>query len=149
MLFRSAGPILNGISLMPMFHLIGSGATDLSAALGYFPREMGLLLVSQAATLLLTLLGVYAAYLYFKKDKKFPGLYIGILVSAMVISVLDFAVATSLLGSEAADLASVSRTWFWGLVWILYLLQSKRVRATFYNEDESDADTAPVVPAAA
>lgn len=93
--------------------------------------------VFEAATNIISFLIVLAlVYLFFKKRKSFPAFYIMYLVlhAAFLIADLFFVhAAVPAVAIRAQDAASASRGIFMALIWIPYLLVSRRVKATFVN----------------
>lgn len=73
---------------------------------------------------LVTIWAVVNAVLFFQRKRHFPKAYIGLLV---VLSVLIIVAALY----ESGSLKSAIAPTFWKLVEIVYILQSRRVKATF------------------
>ncbi len=80
---------------------------------------------------------VFIAYLFFSKKRAFPKWFIGICIVNVTVIVVD-AFATKLVLPEepmfdADTTVELGRMAFAALVWIPYMLVSKRVKATFVN----------------
>jgi magnesium-transporting ATPase (P-type) len=86
---------------------------------------------------LMTLASLYLIYLFFTKKSFFPKLYIWILVFSLIIIPLDAILASSIFPNkevfDAEKIKEIGRIVLVSLVWIPYMLISKRVKATFVN----------------
>lgn len=74
--------------------------------------------------------------LFFQKRRTFPAVYIVFEIFAVTLLVLYEVAARALpVELEEADksFAALGRDIFWMFVWVAYMLQSKRVKATFVN----------------
>ena len=73
--------------------------------------------------------------LFFTKDKTFPKFYIIYLVSILIYSVIDYALAQSIpsIASQAAENVNFGQNILAAIVWIPYMMKSKLVKATFVN----------------
>jgi len=80
---------------------------------------------------------LYLAYLYFSKKTLFPKFYIWIAVGSLAFILLDAVLIKVVLPNEpifAPDtIKEVARSGIVILVWVPYMLLSKRVKATFIN----------------
>lgn len=74
---------------------------------------------------------VYLIYLFFSKSKRFPSWFIGLRVVEWLIVVLDGLAASLVLPDEQIIDGEVIRLLVVCLIWIPYMLRSKRVKATF------------------
>ncbi len=78
---------------------------------------------------------VYLAYLFFSKHHLFPRFYIGIVVVSLVFIPLDAWLLSFVLPNEpvfdSGTAKEFAKTLFVGLIWVPYLLFSKRVKKTF------------------
>lgn len=83
----------------------------------------------------LVLAWIVAIFLFFSKKRIFPKWYIGILLFTLVFIILDaFAIKVVLPSEPAFDdetAKELVRSIIASLIWIPYMLFSKRVRATF------------------
>ncbi|HEY9098724.1 MAG TPA: DUF2569 domain-containing protein [Thiobacillus sp.] len=79
----------------------------------------------------------FIAFLFVTKKRVFPKWYIGILLFTLVFIVIDALVIQAVLPNEpvfnADTTKEVGRTVFAVLIWVPYMLISKRVKATFVN----------------
>lgn len=86
---------------------------------------------------LMILASLYLIYLFFSKKSFFPKLYIWILVFSLIFIPLDAILASSIFPNievfDAETMKEIGRTVIVSLVWIPYMLISKRVKATFVN----------------
>ena len=83
----------------------------------------------------LILVWLYMAYKFFTKSKDFPKWYIGIAVFSMVFIVADaFAIKLVLPNEPVFDpetIKELMRSLIMVVIWVPYMLVSKRVKATF------------------
>ena len=121
------------------------------ALLGYFPlfnqtynapglnQSIQFEFVMLLAFFLLTL---YLLYLYFKKSVKFPKYYIIYLISFAIYSIIDYAIVSSIAAQSQAlhkefasaisdGVSTMDRAIFGAIIWVWYMITSKRVKATF------------------
>jgi hypothetical protein len=83
------------------------------------------------AIIIILLINLYLAYLFFTKHKGFPIAYIYLGITDMVI-VLSLEIVSALSG----ELVYFSKTFaelFWFIIWSAYLLKSQNVKGTFVN----------------
>ena len=81
---------------------------------------------------------VYLVYLFFSKHYLLPKFYITILIIVPLIILLDTWLATSVVPDEpmfdSDTLKELIRSLIAGLIWIPYMLVSKRVKLTFIEK---------------
>ncbi|MCB4766586.1 MAG: DUF2569 family protein [Sulfurovum sp.] len=86
---------------------------------------------------LIIIASLYLIYLFFAKKSFFPKLYIWILVFSLIFILLDAVVVSSLFPNievfDVETMKEIGRTVIVSLIWIPYMLISKRVKATFVN----------------
>lgn len=92
--------------------------------------------------LLMLAASVYLIYLFFSKHYLFPKFYIGVVIASLIFIPLDSWVFTKIAPDapifDPATLRDFARTLVGALIWIPYMLVSKRVKATFVeNKPES------------
>ena len=100
----------------------------------------------------MVLASVYLIYLYFSKHYLFPKVYIAIVAISLVFIPLDALLATFVLPDEPMfdpdTTKDFARALISALIWVPYMLISKRVKATFVENspnkskhtDSEDAD---------
>jgi hypothetical protein len=78
---------------------------------------------------------VFAAVLFFSKKAGFPKLYIGIVLFSLAFIIFDAVAIKSVLPDEpifnSETAKQIARALVSALIWIPYMLRSKRVSATF------------------
>ena len=78
---------------------------------------------------------IFVGYLFFSKKKVFPKWFIGMLLFTLVFIVVDaFAIKLVLPNEPVFDpdtVKELGRTIIGSLIWVPYMLVSKRVKATF------------------
>ena len=81
---------------------------------------------------------IYLIYLYFSKHYLFPKVFIALMVVSLVFIPLDAWLVTFILPDEPMfdpdTTKEFGRTVIASLIWIPYMLVSKRVRATFVEK---------------
>ncbi len=81
---------------------------------------------------------LYMAYLFFSKKVVFPKWYIGLAVASLVFIIADAFAIKLVLPNEpvsATDtIKELMRSLVMVVVWVPYMIISKRVKATFINE---------------
>lgn len=86
---------------------------------------------------IMLLLLLYLAYLFFTTKKSFPKYYVGVVITSLLVIVGDtFVVHLYTQQNEIFDRATIEnimRILIPGMIWIPYVLNSERVRATFVN----------------
>jgi hypothetical protein len=81
---------------------------------------------------------LYMVYLFFYKKVVFPKWYIGLAVFSLAFIIADAFAVKLVMPSEAVfdpdTIKELMRSLFMVVVWVPYMLISKRVKATFVNE---------------
>jgi len=99
----------------------------------WFPILSGEIVVN----IVMVVVSIYIATLFFTKSRLLPRWYIGLLVFTMVFIIIDaFAIRLVYPTGEIFDaqtLKEFARTVIASFIWIPYMLVSKRVKATFVN----------------
>jgi hypothetical protein len=101
----------------------------------YSPLWMPILVTEIVVNLALVLAWVFVAFQFFGKRARFPKLYISMLAATITFQLFD-AWAITLVSSnaevfDAETTKELGRSIFVALIWIPYMLISKRVKATF------------------
>lgn len=103
----------------------------------YSPLWSPLLFGEMAINGGLVLAWLFVAFIFFSKKKEFPKWYIGILTFSLTFILLDAFVISAVLPGKPVFDVETSKEFFRALVvtliWIPYMLISKRVKATFVN----------------
>jgi len=85
----------------------------------------------------LTFVWIYIAVIFFSKKRVFPKWYIGIMIFTLIFILLDAIMVKAVLPDEAIfdpdTVKNLTRTAIAALIWIPYMLISKRVKATFIH----------------
>ncbi|WP_026221027.1 DUF2569 domain-containing protein [Thiofilum flexile] len=85
----------------------------------------------------LILVSIFIAFLFFSKKIAFPKWYIGILFFSLVFVFIDALAIKLVLPNEpifdTETIRELGRSLLTTLVWVPYMLVSKRVKATFVN----------------
>jgi magnesium-transporting ATPase (P-type) len=80
---------------------------------------------------------IYLAYLYFSKKTLFPKFYIWLAIGSLAFIIIDAMLIKVVLPNEVIfdpeTMKEVARSGIVVLVWVPYMLLSKRVKATFVN----------------
>ena len=80
---------------------------------------------------------IYLIYLFFSKKSFFPKLYIGLIVFSLIFIPLDAILVSSIFPNievfDAETMKALGKSIIVGLIWIPYMLISKRVKATFVH----------------
>lgn len=101
----------------------------------YHPLWKPLVIGEVVANFVFIAFAVYLLYLFFRKSRRFPSYYIGLLVSSIVFILADsFVVGIVVPGqgiTSAGSMQELTRSLVASAIWIPYLFVSKRVRNTF------------------
>jgi hypothetical protein len=100
------------------------------------PRLHALVLFEAATNVISFLIVLALVFLFFKTKKSFPAFYIMYLVLHCGFLIADLYLvhaAVPGLAIRAQDAASASRSILMALIWIPYMVVSRRVKATFIN----------------
>jgi len=84
-------------------------------------------------------IALYLLFLFFRKSRRFPKIYIGLLISSVLFILVDaIAVGVVVPGQGILDpgtLGEFARSLIAASIWIPYLIVSKRVKNTFVRMD--------------
>jgi hypothetical protein len=126
-------PDLDRLSVAEKDDLIRSLTTPGTEA--YNPLWAPILFGEMAINGGLVLAWIFIAFLFFSKKKPFPKWYIGILLFTLTFILVDALVIKSVLPDEPIFDAETAKTFGRSLVvtliWVPYMLVSRRVKATF------------------
>lgn len=129
-------PIIQGYGLFGYFPLFNQ-TYDI-------PGYMTLLQLEFVASIVIIIASLYVLYLYFKKNINFPKYYIIFLIATAVYTVIDHLFLGSLTAPTpeqqkvitdtlSQNSSEVAKSVFFAIVWSAYMLNSKKVKATFVN----------------
>ena len=104
----------------------------------YHPLWGPLLIGEALYNSLMVLASAYLIYLFFSKHYLFPKVYIAIVVISLIFIPLDAWLGSFVITDEPmfdpATTKEFVRTLIGGVIWIPYMLVSKRVKATFVEK---------------
>jgi len=134
-------PLRIGALLLKTFPPIFSGgaweALTTPGYEAYSPLWAPILLSEIVINTGLVLVSLYLMYLFFSKRRVFPKWYIGILVFSLIFIVIDAWVVKLVMPNEPmfgpGTMKAFLQALVTSLIWIPYMLISKRVKATFVN----------------
>lgn len=89
----------------------------------------GLLAIDFMIGLVFLALTSYVIYLFFTKNKNFPKYYIILLIGTILFNITIFCLMGA--DSENNDIKDVFKSILVAMIWMPYIIKSKRVRATF------------------
>lgn len=133
-----ARPVMSVVNLVRLAPALSAGAwdrlTDPSGA-AYHPLWASVLLFEVAAYVAIAVASVLLAVLFIQRRRSFPRAFVALLAAQGVVILVDLAGAAILPGGEAGSLASSVRlavpALASGVVWMFYVLRSRRVKLTF------------------
>lgn len=101
----------------------------------YTPYFSSLLVGEIVFNTIMVAASIYLIYLFFSKHYFFPKLYIGIVVASLIFIPLDAWLVTKVFPSEPMfdpeTTKELGRSLITGVIWVPYMLFSKRVKVTF------------------
>ena len=101
----------------------------------YTPYFGSLLIGEIAFNTLMVAASIYLIYLFFSKHYLFPKLYIGIVAASLIFIPLDAWIVTKVFPDvsmfDPETTKEFMRSLIVGVIWVPYMLVSKRVQATF------------------
>lgn len=136
------GPISLLLALIPAYQpIFEDGTWEALTTKGseiYTPYFSSLLVSEIAFNTLLVGASVYLIYLFFSKHYLFPKLYICIMAASLIFIPLDAWLVVQVFPDEPMfdpeTTQDFGRSILTALIWIPYMLLSKRVRATFVQK---------------
>jgi len=139
------GPIRLLVTAIPVFQPIFTDGTWAAlTTVGsevYNPLWAPLLIGEISYNVAIFLASLYLAFLFFTKHYRFPVVYISIVVVSLVFIVLDAWFIQFIVPNEPmfdpATLKEFLRVLIAGIIWVPYMLLSKRVKATFVEKKPS------------
>lgn len=130
--------IILGTVLPTYFEIFSNGAWGVLTTPGstaYNPMWAPLIIAEIVVNIGLVVAWVIAAALFCLKKKAFPKLYIGLFLFSLAFILLDAVAVKYVLPSvpvfDPATAQQFGRTLIAALIWMPYMLLSKRVKATF------------------
>lgn len=129
-------PIIQGYGLLGYFSLFNE-TFDI-------PGYMSLLQMEFVASIVIIIASLYILYLYFKKSVNFPKYYIILLIASAVYTAIDHLLLASLTAPTpeqqkaitdalSQNSGEVGKSIFFAIIWVSYIIKSKKVKATFVN----------------
>lgn len=132
-LLASYIPMYYGIFTDGTFTLLTSVDSSL-----YHPLWAPLLISEVIYNSLMVLAFIYLIYLFFSKHYLFPRWYIALLLTSLFFIVFNAWLGSQVIVNEPMfdpdTLKELGRSLFGVLIWVPYMLRSKRVKATFINK---------------
>jgi hypothetical protein len=96
------------------------------------PAVHALIILEVATNLIFVLLLLWINYLFFSRKKAFPSFMVFYLCFHLMVSIGDFVAARNLLpGVGHQDGMAMTRSLMGAIIWVPYLLISRRVKLTF------------------
>jgi hypothetical protein len=134
-------PIRIAAFVLPMyFDIFTDGTWEVLTTLGsevYSPFWAPILIAEVVINIGLIGLWLYIAFIFFAKKTVFPKVYIGALIFSIAFIIIDAFALTLVLPDEPVfdpeTMKEISRSLISSVIWIPYMLISKRVKATFIN----------------
>ncbi|ADZ93102.1 DUF2569 family protein [Marinomonas mediterranea] len=132
-------PIRLLVTLIPTYKpIFEDGAWEALTTVGsevYTPYFGSLLVGEIAFNTIMVVASIYLIYLFFSKHYLFPKLYIGIIAASLIFIPLDAWIVTKVFPGEPMfdpeTTKEFMRSFMIGVIWVPYMLVSKRVHATF------------------
>jgi len=104
-------------------------------SVSYNPMLSSLLMGEMAYNVIMVLASIYLIYLFFTKNYLFPKLYIAIFAVSLVFILFDAWLVTMALPDVPMFDSETKKEFFrvlvGGMIWVPYMLLSKRVKLTF------------------
>ena len=133
-----ARPVMSVVNLVRLAPVLTAGTwgglTDPSGA-AYHPLWAPVLLFEVAANVAFAVASVLLIVFYFQKRRPFPRAFVTLLAAQVVFTFVDLAgtgiVASDEAGSSVDRIRLAVSTLVSGVLWITYLLRSRRVKLTF------------------
>ena len=133
------GPFRLAYGYGPMYYSIFTDGTfEILTTIGsetYHPLWGPLLIGEALYNSLMVLASAYLIYLFFSKHYLFPKVYIAIVGISLFFILLDAWLGSFVITDEpmfdSATTKEFVRTLIGGIIWVPYMLVSKRVKATF------------------
>ena len=118
--------------------IFSNGSWDVLTTPGteaYNPLWGPILIGEISINVALVIAWLFIAFLFFSKKKAFPKWYIGILLFTLAFILMDTLAIKSVMPNEPVfdpeTIKELGRTLIVTLIWVPYMLVSKRVKATF------------------
>ncbi len=133
------GPIRSLLETVPLFYsLFADGTFSLLTdpdSNAYIPFIGAYIIGEVISNSIIILASLYLIYLFFSKHYLFPKFYIGVVVATLAVIFIDAWIGTLFFPNEPLMNEEVARefirTLVVAMIWIPYMLVSKRVKLTF------------------
>jgi uncharacterized membrane protein YhdT len=129
-----------GLVLPSYVEIFTNGAWETLTTPGtqaYNPLWSPIILGEMGINILLVAAWIFIAYLFFTKKALFPKWYIGVALFTLAFIVMDAYAITLVLPEQPMfddeTMKELARSLVSVLIWVPYMLVSKRVKATFIN----------------
>ncbi len=134
-----ASPIKISAQIYPVYSKLFTGgswaALTTPGTEAYHPLWAPILISEISINVALALTWLFIAFLFLTKKRLFPKWYIGILVFTLAFMLVDAVAIKAVLPNEEIfdpdTIKELARTLVTMLIWVPYMLMSKRVKATF------------------
>ena len=134
-----ASPIKISAQIYPVYSKLFAGgswaALTTPGTEAYHPLWAPILISEISINVALALAWLFIAFLFFAKKRLFPKWYIGIFVFTLAFMLVDAVAIRAVLPNEEIfdpdTIKELARTLVTMLIWVPYMLMSKRVKATF------------------
>lgn len=127
----------------PMFSDGTWAALTTPSSAVYTPYFGAMLIAEMCFNSLMLLACLFLVFLFFTKNHLFPKVYIGIIAASLIFIPLDAWVVTAVFPDQSMfdpdTLKEFGRTLIAAVIWVPYMLVSKRVKATFVEGRPEEA----------
>lgn len=138
-------------SFTPLFREGTWAALTTAGSEYYHPAWAPLLIGEIVYNLGMVSASAYLIYLFFSRHYLFPNVYIIVVIVSVIFIPIDAWLVTLVMPMKSMfdpdTMAEFARTFISGLIWVPYMLVSKRVKATFVEKKHNDRMPLPATNA--